>query len=124
MLQQGNLVLLLLLFEIPDGVFLCPPFLFKNEIQVCQPVHFIFNPDDVLAVQLHTGQAHKHAVTDGILDPDPLVRIVGWDIAVDEEGDPVFIEFNCNPGQNQMTYGPTFGDYTDEVLEEVFGVNK
>ena len=51
-------------------------------------------------------------------------RIVGWDIAVDEEGDPVFIEFNCNPGQNQMTYGPTFGDYTDEVLKEVFGVNK
>ncbi len=48
-------------------------------------------------------------------------RIVGWDMAVDAEGDPVFIEFNCNPGQNQMTFGPTFGKFTDEVLDEVFG---
>ena len=47
-------------------------------------------------------------------------RIVGWDIAIDEQGDPVFIEFNCNPGQNQMTFGPTFSDFTDEVLNEVF----
>ena len=48
-------------------------------------------------------------------------RIVGWDIAVDAEGDPVFIEYNCNPGQNQMTSGPSFGDLTTEVLDEVFG---
>jgi len=48
-------------------------------------------------------------------------RIVGWDMAVDSEGDPVFIEYNCNPGQNQMTFGPTFKELTDEVLDEVFG---
>lgn len=48
-------------------------------------------------------------------------KLIGWDIAVDAEGDPVFIEYNCNPGQNQMTSGPTFGDLTDEVLDEVFG---
>jgi hypothetical protein len=48
-------------------------------------------------------------------------RIIGWDIAVDETGSPVFIEYNCNPGQNQMTSGPTFGDLTTEVLDEVFG---
>lgn len=48
-------------------------------------------------------------------------KIIGWDIAVDESGDPVFIEYNCNPGQNQMTSGPTFGDLTTEVLDEVFG---
>ncbi len=47
-------------------------------------------------------------------------RIVGWDISVDAEGDPVFIEYNCNPGHNQMTFGPTFGALTDEVLKEVF----
>ena len=50
-------------------------------------------------------------------------RIVGWDMAVDESGDPVFIEFNCNPGQNQMTYGPTLKEFTDDVLDEVFGRN-
>lgn len=48
-------------------------------------------------------------------------RIIGWDIAVDETGSPVFIEYNCNPGQNQMTSGPTFGNLTTEVLNEVFG---
>ena len=47
-------------------------------------------------------------------------RIIGWDIAVGEDGGPVFIEYNCNPGQNQMTSGPTFGDMTEEVLDEVF----
>ncbi len=51
-------------------------------------------------------------------------RIIGWDIAVDAEGDPVFIEYNCNPGQNQMTSGPSLGDLTEEVLDEVFGKGK
>lgn len=47
-------------------------------------------------------------------------KIIGWDFAVDSEGDPVFIEYNVCPGQNQMTCGPTFGDLTDLVLEDVF----
>lgn len=48
-------------------------------------------------------------------------RILGWDIAVDPEGEPVLIEYNVIPGQNQSTCGPTFGELTDEVLEEVYG---
>lgn len=48
-------------------------------------------------------------------------KILGWDIAVDPEGEPVLIEYNVIPGQNQGTCGPTFGDLTDAVLEEVFG---
>jgi len=51
----------------------------------------------------------------------PFFKILGWDIAIDESGDPVFIEFNVRPEQNQKTCGPTFGDLTDEVLAEVFG---
>ena len=47
-------------------------------------------------------------------------KLIGWDFCIDEEGDPVFIEFNSCPGTNQITFGPTFGDLTDEVLEEVF----
>lgn len=48
-------------------------------------------------------------------------RILGWDISVSPDGEPVFIEFNVIPGQNQEHDGPTFGDMTDEVLAEVFG---
>lgn len=48
-------------------------------------------------------------------------RIIGWDISVAPDGEPVFIEFNVIPGQNQECDGPTFGDLTDRILEEVFG---
>ena len=34
--------------------------------------------------------------------------------------EPVFIEYNVCPGSNQITCGPTFGDLTERVLEEVF----
>ena len=48
-------------------------------------------------------------------------KIIGWDIAVDPDAEPVLSEFNALPGQNQETDGPTFGDMTDQVLTEVFG---
>ena len=48
-------------------------------------------------------------------------KIVGWDIAVAPDAEPVLIEYNVIPGQSQGTCGPSFGDLTDEVLEEVFG---
>ena len=51
-------------------------------------------------------------------------RIIGWDIAVAEDGEPVMLEYNVIPGQDQETNGPTFGDLTDEVLAEVFGRRK
>ncbi len=47
-------------------------------------------------------------------------KILGWDFAIDEEGDPVFIEYNVIPGQNQKTWGPTFGSMSKEVLNDVF----
>ena len=51
----------------------------------------------------------------------PYFNIIGWDFAVGEDGIPVFIEFNTKPGQNQIGgREPTFGDLTDEVLDEVF----
>lgn len=48
-------------------------------------------------------------------------KILGWDIAVAPDGEPVLIEYNVIPGQNQGTCGPTFGDMTGQVLEDVFG---
>lgn len=48
------------------------------------------------------------------------LNIIGWDFAVDENGEAVFIEMNVRPGQNQNGSGPTFGDLTEEVLQDVF----
>ncbi len=50
----------------------------------------------------------------------PYFNIIGWDFAVREDGEPVLIEFNLMPDQNQVAGGPGFGDLTDEVLDEVF----
>ena len=47
-------------------------------------------------------------------------KLIGWDFAVDRAGEPVMIEFNTAPGQNQFCCGPTFGDLTDRVLTDVF----
>ncbi len=50
----------------------------------------------------------------------PRLGIIGWDFAISKTGDPVFIELNIFPGQNQMGCGPSFGDMTEEVLRDVF----
>ena len=50
-------------------------------------------------------------------------KLIGWDMSVDCNNEPVFIEFNTCPGSNQITCGPTFGNLTEEVLNEFF-INK
>ncbi len=50
----------------------------------------------------------------------PHFRIIGWDFAIDEAGDPVFIEYNGAPGMNQVSCGPLFGDLTESVLNTIF----
>lgn len=51
----------------------------------------------------------------------PYFDIIGWDFAVDDVGDPVLIEFNVMPEQNQIGSGtPTFGDLSDEVFKDVY----
>lgn len=47
-------------------------------------------------------------------------KLIGWDFAVDTDGEPVMIEYNTCPGANQVTCGPTFGDITEKVLDEFF----
>lgn len=37
-----------------------------------------------------------------------------------EDGTPIFIEMNFLPDQNQFASGPTFGDLSDKVFEDVF----
>lgn len=50
----------------------------------------------------------------------PYFGIIGWDFAVDSEGEPVLIEYNLIPEQNQISCGPTFGDLSEKVLDDVF----
>lgn len=54
----------------------------------------------------------------------PYFRWVGWDFTVDDEGDPVMIEFNIAPGDDiqRVCGGPLFGDMTDRVLEDFFHI--
>lgn len=51
----------------------------------------------------------------------PYMDLVGWDIAVDESGEPVLIELNQYPDCEfiQLFNGPMFGEYTDSLLEAV-----
>ena len=54
----------------------------------------------------------------------PYMKLIGWDLGVDENGEVVLIEFNTDPEQNESTCGPSFGEITDEVLTEVFLKNR
>ena len=49
----------------------------------------------------------------------PHFRLIGWDFTVSPEEEPIMIEYNVCPGANQMTCGPTFGDLTERVLDDV-----
>lgn len=51
---------------------------------------------------------------------------VGWDIAIGEDGEPVYMEFNLQPTTegDQMASGPSFGEFLDEVVERMKKVEK
>ncbi|MDR1606203.1 MAG: hypothetical protein LBS41_03725 [Streptococcaceae bacterium] len=53
----------------------------------------------------------------------PYIRVIGWDFAVDKNGDPILIEYNGNfPGLIvQKTGIPFFGDLTDQILAACTG---
>ena len=46
----------------------------------------------------------------------PFFRLVGWDISVDTNGNPVMIEWNRSAELSQVAHGPAFGEYTEEIL--------
>lgn len=47
----------------------------------------------------------------------PFFNIAGWDIAIGEDGEPVFIEWNARPELSQTAAGPAFGAFTEEILK-------
>lgn len=53
----------------------------------------------------------------------PHFRLIGWDIAINKNEEPIIIEANLTMSGLDVietVCGPLFGDYTDEVLNEVF----
>ena len=57
----------------------------------------------------------------------PDYRLVSWDIAVDQNGEPLLLEANLCYGElnlHQLNNGAVFGDDTEKVLAEVFGSKK
>lgn len=51
-----------------------------------------------------------------------VAKLIGWDIAIAEDGEPVLIECNMMDSgcaSLQLDNGPLFGDLTDEVLDYV-----
>ena len=51
-------------------------------------------------------------------------RLISWDIAYDEEEEPVLIEANLSLGGSddvQVLNGPFFGKYTKRILDETYG---
>ena len=50
----------------------------------------------------------------------PFFNIVGWDVAIQEDEEPVLIEFNTNPGLSQSAFCSGMGKYTERIIRELW----
>lgn len=50
----------------------------------------------------------------------PYFRMVGWDVAIREDGQPVMIEFNTQPGLSQSAFCSGMGENTERVIRELW----
>jgi hypothetical protein len=50
----------------------------------------------------------------------PFFDLIGWDIAIDDSGDPVVLEWNVKTGLSQSAFGPGFGKYTERIIKELW----
>lgn len=50
----------------------------------------------------------------------PYFNLVGWDVAIQEDGEPVLIEFNTNPGLSQSAFKSGMGKYTERIIRELW----
>ena len=48
----------------------------------------------------------------------PFQDLVGWDICIDDAGEPELLEWNTTPELSQSAVGPAFGEYTEEIVKE------
>ena len=50
----------------------------------------------------------------------PFFHIIGWDVAIEENGEPILVEFNTKPGLSQSAYGSGMGKYTERIIRELW----
>lgn len=50
----------------------------------------------------------------------PFFDLVGWDVAIQEDGEPILIEFNTSPGLSQSAIKSGMGEYTERVIRELW----
>lgn len=50
----------------------------------------------------------------------PYSKILGWDMAIKENGNPILLEVNTKPGLSQSALGSGFGEYTDKIINELW----
>lgn len=53
----------------------------------------------------------------------PMFGVASWDIAIDEDGEPVLIEYNVGGAGidiHQYNNGPLYGQYRDRIINDVF----
>lgn len=50
----------------------------------------------------------------------PFFHIIGWDVAIEENGEPILIEFNTKPGLSQSAFGSGLGEYTERIIRELW----
>lgn len=50
----------------------------------------------------------------------PYFNIIGWDMAIEEDGSPILIEINTNPGLSQSAFKSGMGEYTERIIRELW----
>lgn len=50
----------------------------------------------------------------------PFFNLVGWDVAIQENGEPILIEWNNRPGLSQSAFKSGMGKYTERIITELW----
>lgn len=49
----------------------------------------------------------------------PFFNLIGWDVAVGKEGEPILVEWNVCTELSQSANGPAFGKHTERIIKEL-----
>ena len=50
----------------------------------------------------------------------PYFNIIGWDVSIGEDGEPILIEYNTHPGLSQSAFCSGMGENTQRVIRELW----
>lgn len=50
----------------------------------------------------------------------PYFNIIGWDVAIEENGEPILIEYNTNVGLSQSAFCSGMGENTERIIRELW----